>query len=99
MQAERPSKNSPAVNSTQPAKGLSPLPEEPAPAWQVFWKPFRSEISAKGFAARTRELTGLDIEVQKQGPGAYVLAFAYRDEAERQDKAALIEQEIRMEIP
>lgn len=86
-------------NSTRSAKGFS-LQEKRAPlSWQMLWKPFRTKISAKGFAAKTSELTGLDIAVKKQGPGAYVLAFAYHGEAERQRKAGLIEQEIRMEIP
>ena len=57
--------------------------ESPEPAWQVIWKPFRTESSALGFAERLRSVTGLRITVQQQSPTKYVVAFPYNDEEER----------------
>ena len=57
--------------------------ESPDPAWQVIWKPFRSQSSALGFAERLRSVTGLEIEVQQQSPTGYVVAFPYNDEEQR----------------
>ena len=64
---------------------------EPARRWHAFWQPFRSEISAEGFRRRLEGVTGLDYRVVSPRPGEYQVAFAYRDEAERQENLAAIE--------
>lgn len=61
---------------------------EPAPAtvpreWHAIWAPFRTEIAARGFVSRLENVTGLDFRVAKLGKGAWQVAFAYRDETER----------------
>ncbi len=67
----------------QEQKTMAAPSESPDPSWQVIWKPFRSESSALGFAERLRSVTGLRIEVQRQSPTKYVVAFPYHDEKER----------------
>jgi len=66
--------------------------DEPARRWHAFWQPFRSEISAEGFRRRLEGVTGLDYRVVSPRPGEYQVAFAYRDEAERQENLAAIEE-------
>lgn len=63
----------------------------PARQWHAFWQPFHSEISAEGFRRRLEGVTGLDYRVVSPRPGEYQVAFAYRDEAERQENLAAIE--------
>jgi len=53
------------------------------PAWHAIWAPFRTEIAARGFISRLESVTGLDYRVEKQGKGAWQVAFAYGDETER----------------
>jgi hypothetical protein len=66
--------------------------DAPSPRyWQVFWKPFRTELSARGFARHLAEATGLDIEVVQGAPGRFRAAFSYGDEAERRANMALIQ--------
>lgn len=75
--------------------GQTPVPQETAPAetprWYAFWQPFHSEISAAGFRERLERVTGLDYRIVSPRPGEYQVAFAYRDEAERQAHLAAIE--------
>ena len=52
--------------------------------WHSFWQPFTSEISARGFAARLEQLTGLDFQVRRAGVGEYEVAFAHLDDRQRQ---------------
>lgn len=59
--------------------------------WYPFWKPFYTEISARGFARRLETQTGLDYRVSKQGPGEYVVALSHTDEAELAAGLARIE--------
>jgi hypothetical protein len=59
--------------------------------WHPFWKPFRSELSARGFSDKLAQLTGLDYRVEKTEPGHYRVAFAYEDDADRARKVAAIE--------
>lgn len=66
--------------------------DEPARQWHAFWQPFRSEISAEGFRRRLEGVTGLDYRIVSPRPGEYQVAFAYRDEAERQQNLAVIEE-------
>ncbi len=60
------------------------------PRRHVFWSPFRSELSARGFADRVERLTGMDLQVTRVGPGRYQVAFRYLDDVERQSKLAEI---------
>jgi len=69
----------------------APDADEPARQWHAFWQPFHSEISAEGFRRRLEGVTGLDYRVVSPRPGEYQVAFAYRDEAERQERLAAIE--------
>ncbi len=46
--------------------------------WHPIWKPFRSMVSAVGFARRLSELTALSISVLEDVPGDYEVAVSYR---------------------
>ncbi|MBW1787083.1 MAG: hypothetical protein JRK53_10785 [Deltaproteobacteria bacterium] len=86
------------------------LPEEPPEAvmpaedvtfpryWQAFWKPFRTELSARGFALNIGKATGLEIEVVEGAPGRFQAAFSYGDEAERRANMALIRERSPVDI-
>ena len=65
---------------------------------QIFWRPFRTRISAKGFANRVQEITDLNVEVMERGPTEFVVAFPYGDESERKAGLALIRERTRMEV-
>ncbi len=52
--------------------------------WHSFWQPFSSAVSARGFAARLEQLTGLDFQVRRAGVGEYEVAFAHLDDEQRQ---------------
>lgn len=65
--------------------------DESGRQWHAFWQPFHSEISAEGFRRRLEGVTGLDYRVVSPRPGEYQVAFAYRNEAERQENLAAIE--------
>ena len=58
--------------------------------WHEIWAPFRTEIAAQGFVRRLESVTGLDFRVAKLRSGAYQVAFAYHDHAERDAGLALI---------
>ena len=58
----------------------------------VFWGPFRVRSSAKGFASRLKELTGIDIQVMERARGQFLVAFSYEDEQERQHNIRKIEE-------
>ncbi|MGD2074446.1 MAG: hypothetical protein PVI91_07630 [Gammaproteobacteria bacterium] len=49
----------------------------------LFWSPFRSAWSARGFARRLTAATQVPVEVVDAGPGRYRVGFSYRDEAQR----------------
>jgi hypothetical protein len=66
--------------------------------WQAFWKPFRTELSARGFALNIGKATGLEIEVVERAPGRFHAAFSYEDEAERRANMALIQERSPVEI-
>lgn len=102
------------VNATSVESNPSPdAPEDPVPVardqptpqpqWHVFWSPFRSELSARGFADRVERLTGMDLEVTRVEPGRYQVAFLYLDDMERQSKlaeiAAMTGLRLRKELP
>lgn len=58
--------------------------------WYSFWNPFRSEIAANGFVTQLERVTGLDYRVVKVKSGVYEVAFAYDDDAERNNKLSQI---------
>jgi len=57
----------------------------------LFWSPFRSEWSARGFADRLTAATQVPVEVINAGPGEYRAAFSYQDETERLARIERIE--------
>jgi hypothetical protein len=59
-------------------------------SWHRFWRPFSTEVSARGFATRLEQLTGLDFRVQRAGVGRYEVAFAHVDDADKQARLARI---------
>lgn len=71
--------------ATAATRGTAPVAEaQSAVHWHSFWQPFTSEISARGFAARLEQLTGLDFQVRRAGAGEYEVAFAHLDDNQRQ---------------
>ncbi len=56
----------------------------------MFWRPFRSEFSADGFAERLQQATGMDFRVMRIAPGRYEVAFAYLDEEQRRSRLTQI---------
>ena len=57
----------------------------------LFWSPFRSEWSARGFAGRLTAATQVPVEVINAAPGEYRAAFSYQDETERLARIKRIE--------
>jgi hypothetical protein len=83
---------SPAVTTTPtesdrpaPAPILTELSQE-----QSFWVPFRSEVSARGFAGKLSEQLARQFQVLRSGPGQYLVVFGYHSEAERAEVLAEI---------
>jgi len=62
----------------------------PETQWYSFWNPFRSEIAANGFVTQLERVTGLDYRVVKVKSGVYEVAFAYDNNAERNNKLSQI---------
>ncbi len=68
------------------APGEPAPPAEEAPTQggrHLFWAPFRSQVAARGFAARLSADTEVAVEVVTVGPGRYRVGFDYQDETER----------------
>ena len=84
------------------APAVTTTPSEPKPAVfaapiltelsqeQSVWVPFRSEISARGFAGKLTEQLERPFQVLRGGPGQYLVVFGYQDEAERAEVLAEI---------
>ncbi len=96
--ATTPVEEPPVAGSPPPDTSAETMPAATDPAtpsaerrWFVFWLPFHSELSAEGFRTRLERVTGLDYRIESPTPGEYQVAFAYRDEAERQQALAAIE--------
>jgi hypothetical protein len=76
----------------------APVEAVPAPAddeigaWYAFWTPFRSEVSANGFAARLGRDTDREYRVIRTGPGEYRVAFFHTDDNDRRARLVEIEQ-------
>jgi hypothetical protein len=75
---------------------LQPEPQDPEPAvavqtpamdfdpsTQTVWVPFRSQLSATGFASRLTGKLDHPFEVSREGPGRYQVIFSYANELER----------------
>jgi len=77
---------------TGKAAGAPEMGAPGEPQWHPIWNPFRSQLSARGFAARLESLTGLEYRVTEVSPGSYQVAFAHGDEAERHTNLARIEE-------
>lgn len=68
------------------------------PQWHLFWGPFKTQSSAKGFAQNLAKRTELTIEVVKTKPGVYMIGYPYSSEAERQALAVLIEERTGLQL-
>jgi hypothetical protein len=78
--------------TAQDATPDTPLPPSEPPLRQhLFWSPFRSELSARGFANGIGQRSGLEIRVIRSAPMSYRLAFDYREEPQRLARSAQIE--------
>jgi hypothetical protein len=60
----------------------SPGMDLPAPT-QTVWVPFRSQMSAQGFARRLTGKLDHPFSVDREGPGRYQVIFSYANEFER----------------
>ena len=89
LEQEPPRSNPQAEQPAEPVPAKLPVPP-PQPRWHVFWRPFRSEFSANGFAERLQQATGMDFRVTRAGPGRYEVAFAYLDEEQRRSRLTQI---------
>jgi hypothetical protein len=54
-------------------------------SFQPVWIPFRSEVSARGFATRLQRQVLTEFLVVKIGPGKYEVGFHYNSDKERTD--------------
>lgn len=54
-----------------------------APTREVVWVPFRSRLSAQGFATALTAKTEHPFEVERRGPGQYQVLFTYADRDQR----------------
>ena len=68
------------------------------PSWYVFWEPFRTHLSAQGFATRVEQMVGVSIKVIEQANTKFMIAFPYRDDAEKDEILRLIEEKTRFQI-
>ncbi len=78
-----------AIDDDLPS-GVADINASQEALWYSFWNPFRSEIAANGFVTQLERVTGLDYRVVKVKSGVYEVAFAYDDDAERNNKLAQI---------
>ena len=82
---------------------VEPEPEaqqEPAATrWHAFWSPFGSRIAATGFVSRLEAVTGYDYRIVKVETGVFEVAFAYTDDAERDEKLSTIAAATGLELP
>ncbi len=77
------------VNTSEIPNAAQEVPE-PESRWYAFWSPFRSEIAADGFVSELQRTTGLDYRIVKLKPGVYEVAFAFTDDADREQKLSRI---------
>ena len=96
--------NSTISEATENAQAMQPLPELPSPSrvatheellpaqhgTAAVWVPFRSQLSAQGFAARLTAQTQHPFSVTRRGPGRYQVHYTYANEAQREQLAQRI---------
>lgn len=84
-----------AQNAAPNAAMAATLPDYAAPPpqddWHVIWTPFRSELSAKGFAEHLGQTTGYRFRVLRAGPGQYRVAVASAAGADPSESLRAIE--------
>ncbi len=71
----------------------------PADDWHVIWTPFRSELSAKGFAEHLGQTTGYRFRVLRAGPGQYRVAVASAAGADPSESLRAIEAATGLALP
>lgn len=92
-----PQSSPPAIASQQavlPAESAADslaAPEEET-GWYPLWRPFRSELSAEGFAGYLTQVSGRDTRVATLGPWSYRVEFAYRSKRDRDAALERLEQ-------
>ncbi len=101
MSMEKPKKNNPSPQivkvekNTVGVKALASINNAP-PKEQVqlqsFWGPFKTRISARGFAENLAKRTTIKLEIVETRQGAFMVAYPYISENERQTIATIIEQ-------
>jgi len=101
MTMEKSKKNNPSFQikkvekNTSRVKALAPIDNvssEQQVQLQSFWGPFKTRISAQGFAENLAKRTSIELEIVEARPGDFMVAYPYGTENERQAIATLIEQ-------
>ncbi len=106
-----PPEPAPEIFAEEPEPEPGPEPEpalqepEPPPLepetvqWHAFWSPFGSRIAANGFVTRLESVTGFDYRVVKVDNGVFEVAFAYTNDAEREQKLSTIAAATGLDLP
>ena len=66
-----------SVQEPQEASGSKTKPNDSVTLWHAVWNPFRSELSASGFADRLTRLTDGEYRVRRVSVGAYQVEVSY----------------------
>jgi hypothetical protein len=69
-----------SAQRSQDALGSETKPIDPGTSWHAVWNPFRSELSASGFAERLARLTDREYRVRRISVGAYQVEVGYNPE-------------------
>lgn len=72
-----------AQKPVAPGDESAPVQQAGAGGRYAVWRPFHSQLSAKGFARRLSLQLGYPFEVIKADAAEYLVVFAYEDEAQR----------------
>lgn len=94
--ARKPEDSAPhnAVDGSEDLQHTEPAPvvtQTPTGGWQPLWRPFRSEVSARGFAGQIEAITGRETRVRRLGPRSHQVDVAFDDETERLDTLQRLE--------
>ncbi len=84
--AEAPALSVSAPPIAEPELVVAPVTAEPVPqiaATEFVWIPFKSQISASGFANRLALSLDHPFDVHRQGPSRYQVGFNYASDEER----------------
>lgn len=68
-------------------------------AEQTVWVPFRSQMSAQGFAKRLTGQLDHPFAVNREGPGRYQVSFDYESESQRLDVLGQVQSLTGQELP